>query len=131
MAPSVEGPPIISARALRWSDEEVSLVRLFCLLHFIYFKWSSSSCSLCVFMMCRSGGGRRGSTICVPQPDDTPLESSGRNNLSCIRYPISCYTLTHHNLTSHSLCDRISCDSIPPRAFSLVPRLCSCFKIHR
>ena len=62
MAPSVEGPPIISARALRWSDEEVSLVCLFCLLHFISSgrRRRRSCCCLFVFLCdVPADGGRR------------------------------------------------------------------------
>jgi len=68
MAPSVEGPPIISSRALRWSDEEVSLVWFFCLLHFIPSgrrRRRRAVACLCFYDVPADGGRRGTSHTCM------------------------------------------------------------------
>ena len=73
MAPSMEGPPIISARALRWSDKEVSSVYASCS--------SAVACVLCLFglVLCwilragRGGADERMKGPGIPQTAKIPL----------------------------------------------------------
>ena len=135
MAQSVEGLPIISARALRWSDEEVRLVCLFCLLRFISSgRHRRVLLHVVFFVMCRPTEDGDGPTTCVPRPDDTPLESGVRNNFSCIWYPI--ISLLYSDLPSLNFPSIVSrAIQFPTRANTcLFPlfRVCAlCFKTHR
>ena len=81
-----------------------------CLLHFISSgrrRRRRAVACLCFYVMCRPTEEGEGPAICVPWPDDTPLESVARNNISCIWYPIS-MLFSPPIIALPSFCDRIS-----------------------